>query len=82
MLRDAAEKLGYAHRDLVSGAGHDAFHIAKVIPTALMFIPCENGVSHNESENITREDSAAGGNVLLQAVLRAANDPESLEMPA
>jgi beta-ureidopropionase / N-carbamoyl-L-amino-acid hydrolase len=82
MIRDAAKELGYAHRDLVSGAGHDAFHLAKVIPTALMFIPCENGVSHNESENITQEDSEAGGNVLLQAVLRAANDPAPLKMPA
>jgi beta-ureidopropionase / N-carbamoyl-L-amino-acid hydrolase len=82
MIRDAAKELGYAHRDLVSGAGHDAFNIAKVIPTALMFIPCENGVSHNESENITQGDSEAGGNVLLQAVLRAANDPEPLDMPS
>ena len=82
MLRDAANDLGYAHRDLVSGAGHDAFHIAKVIPAALMFIPCENGVSHNESENISFEDAQAGGNVLLQAVLRAANGPEPLDKPA
>ena len=64
------------------GAGHDACNIAKVIPMALMFIPCENGVSHNEAENITPEDAEAGGNVLLQAVLRAANDPQALKMPA
>lgn len=81
LIRDAAKDLGYAHRDIVSGAGHDACNIAKAIPTAMMFIPCENGISHNEAENITPADSEAGGNVLLQAVLRAANDPEPLEMP-
>jgi beta-ureidopropionase / N-carbamoyl-L-amino-acid hydrolase len=70
----------YAHRDIVSGAGHDACNIAKAIPTAMMFIPCENGISHNEAENITPEDAEAGGNVLLQAVLRAANDPKPLKM--
>jgi len=82
LIRDAAKHLGYSHRDIVSGAGHDACNIAKAIPTAMMFIPCENGISHNEAENISPEDSAAGGNVLLQAVLRAANDPEPLKMPA
>jgi beta-ureidopropionase / N-carbamoyl-L-amino-acid hydrolase len=82
MIRDAAKDLGLAHRDIVSGAGHDACNIAKVIPTALMFIPCENGISHNEAENISPEDSETGGNVLLQAVLRAANDPRPLEMPS
>jgi beta-ureidopropionase / N-carbamoyl-L-amino-acid hydrolase len=82
LIREAAKDLGYGHRDIVSGAGHDACHIAKVIPSALMFIPCENGISHNEAENITPEDSEAGGNVLFHAVLRAANDPERLEMPA
>jgi beta-ureidopropionase / N-carbamoyl-L-amino-acid hydrolase len=81
LIRDAAKDLGYAHRDIVSGAGHDACNIAKVIPTAMMFIPCENGISHNEAENITPEDAEAGGNVLLQAVLRAANDPQPLNMP-
>jgi beta-ureidopropionase / N-carbamoyl-L-amino-acid hydrolase len=81
MIREAAEDLGHAHRDLVSGADHDDFNLAKVLPTALKFIPCENGISHNEAENISPEDTHAGGNMLLQAVLRAANDPEPLEMP-
>jgi len=81
LIRAAARDLGYAHRDIVSGAGHDACNIAKAIPTAMMFIPCENGISHNEAENIRSEDAEAGGNVLLQAVLRAANDPERLDMP-
>jgi beta-ureidopropionase / N-carbamoyl-L-amino-acid hydrolase len=81
LLRDAAKELGYAHRDIISGAGHDAFNMAKVVPTAMLFIPCENGISHNEAENITPEDAEAGGNVLLQAVLRAANDPKPLKMP-
>ncbi len=82
LIRDAAKDLGYAHRDIVSGAGHDACNIAKVIPTAMMFIPCENGISHNEAENVMPEDAEAGGNVLLQAVLRAANDPQTLSTPA
>jgi beta-ureidopropionase / N-carbamoyl-L-amino-acid hydrolase len=81
LIRDAAKDLGYSHRDIVSGAGHDACNIAKAIPTAMMFIPCENGISHNEAENITAEDAEAGGNVLLQAVLRAANDPDTFNMP-
>ena len=50
-VRDAAEALGLSHRDIVSGAGHDAFHMARQVPTAMIFIPCENGISHNESEN-------------------------------
>jgi N-carbamoyl-L-amino-acid hydrolase len=81
LIREAAGALGYGHRDIVSGAGHDACNIAKAIPTAMMFVPCENGISHNEAENITLEDAEAGGNVLLHAVLRAANDPEPLDMP-
>jgi N-carbamoyl-L-amino-acid hydrolase len=79
-IRDAANGLGLSCRDIVSGAGHDACNVAKGIPTAMMFIPCENGISHNEAENVTFEDAAAGGNVLALAVLRAANDPEPLEM--
>jgi N-carbamoyl-L-amino-acid hydrolase len=81
-IRDAAKTLGVSCRDIVSGAGHDACNIAKGIPTAMMFIPCENGISHNEAENITFADAAAGANVLAQAVLRAANDQSELESPA
>jgi N-carbamoyl-L-amino-acid hydrolase len=58
--------------DIVSGAGHDAVHIAGVAPTAMIFVPCEGGISHNEIENAKPEDLAAGCNVLLQAVLTKA----------
>ncbi len=68
-VRNAAEKLGYSHRDIISGAGHDAVYIAKVAPTGMVFVPCENGISHNELENTRPEYLAAGANVLLHAVM-------------
>ena len=71
-VRSGAAALGYRHMDIVSGAGHDAVYIAGVAPTAMIFVPCEGGISHNEIENATPEDLAAGCNVLLQAVLARA----------
>ena len=71
-VRKGAEGLGYRQMDIVSGAGHDAVYIARVAPTAMIFVPCEGGISHNEIENATPEDLAAGCNVLLQAVLAQA----------
>ena len=71
-VRAGAERLGYGHMDIVSGAGHDAVYIARVAPTAMIFVPCEGGISHNEIENATPGDLAAGCNVLLQAVLAKA----------
>ncbi|MHB8667697.1 MAG: Zn-dependent hydrolase [Burkholderiales bacterium] len=71
-VRAGAQRLGYRHMDIVSGAGHDAVYIARVAPTAMIFVPCEGGISHNEIENATPEDLAAGCNVLLQAVLAQA----------
>jgi len=68
-VRTAAEQGGHAWRDIVSGAGHDAVYIARVAPTGMIFIPCEDGISHNEVENATVEDCAAGAQVLLQAML-------------
>jgi beta-ureidopropionase / N-carbamoyl-L-amino-acid hydrolase len=68
-VRRAAEKAGYTTRDMVSGAGHDAAYIARVAPTAMIFVPCLNGISHNEAEFATVEDCAAGAQVLLNAVL-------------
>ncbi len=72
-VRKAAEEAGYAHRDIVSGAGHDAGNISKVAPSAMIFIPCAGGISHNESESATSQDVAAGCNVLLRAVLAHAS---------
>ena len=68
-VRGAAAALGYTHRDIVSGAGHDAVYVARVAPTAMIFVPCEGGISHNELESATPQDLAAGCNVLLHAVL-------------
>jgi N-carbamoyl-L-amino-acid hydrolase len=68
-VRRAAGALGLSHRDIVSGAGHDAVYLARVAPTAMIFVPCEGGISHNEVENARPEDLAAGCDVLLQAVL-------------
>ena len=71
-VREGAQMSNYAHRDICSGAGHDAVHMASIAPSAMIFIPCEDGISHNEVENATPEDCAAGTNVLLHAVLSQA----------
>jgi len=71
-VRRAAEANGFAHRDIVSGAGHDACYISRVAPTSMVFIPCEGGISHNEIENATPEHVAAGCQVLAQAMLERA----------
>jgi N-carbamoyl-L-amino-acid hydrolase len=71
-VRNAAEKLGYSHRDIVSGAGHDACWVNRLYPTAMVMCPCKDGLSHNEDEEITPEWAAKGANVLMHAVLEAA----------
>lgn len=68
-VRAAAEGLGYAHADIISGAGHDACHLARIAPTGMIFVPCVDGLSHNEAEAITPAWAQAGANVLLHAVL-------------
>ncbi|MEN4825427.1 Zn-dependent hydrolase [Pseudomonas sp. P39-UII1] len=70
-VRDSAQALGLAHMDIVSGAGHDAIFLAELGPAGMIFVPCENGISHNEIENATPEDLAAGCAVLLRAMLAA-----------
>lgn len=69
MVREAAERLGYSHRDIVSGPGHDTVNVARVAPAAMVFVPCVEGISHNEVEAARQEDLTAGANVLLHAVL-------------
>ncbi len=71
-VRNAAERLGYSHMDIVSGAGHDACWINRVAPTAMVMCPCVDGLSHHEAEEITKEWAAAGADVLLHAVLETA----------
>ncbi len=72
VVRGAAEKLGYSHRDIVSGAGHDACWVNHVAPTAMIMCPCVDGLSHNEAEEITPQWAEAGVNTLLHAVLESA----------
>jgi N-carbamoyl-L-amino-acid hydrolase len=71
-VRTAAQSRGYTYREIVSGAGHDAIYVARVAPTAMIFVPCKDGISHNEIEDAKPEHLEAGGNVLLQAVLARA----------
>ena len=68
-VRQAAAELGYTHRDIVSGAGHDAGYIARVAPVGMVFVPCKDGISHNEIEDASPDDLAAGCNVLMRAML-------------
>ena len=71
-VRRSAERLGYGHMDIVSGAGHDACWINDVAPTAMIMCPCVDGLSHNEAEDISKDWAAAGADVLLHAVLETA----------
>ena len=71
-VRSATAELGYSSMEMVSGAGHDALYVAKVAPTSMIFVPCKDGVSHNEAEDAKPEDLEAGCNVLLHAMLRMA----------
>ncbi|MBT7801378.1 MAG: Zn-dependent hydrolase [Tateyamaria sp.] len=71
-VRDAAERLGYKHQNIISGAGHDACWINKVAPTAMIMCPCVDGLSHNEAEDISKEWATAGTDVLLHAVVETA----------
>ena len=68
-VRAAAEASGFSTRDMMSGAGHDAAYVARVAPTSMIFVPCRDGISHNEAEFSSKEQCAAGAQVLLQAVL-------------
>jgi N-carbamoyl-L-amino-acid hydrolase len=72
-LREGAAELGHATMDILSEAGHDAYNMAPVCPTAMIFTPCKNGISHNEAEDMTLADALPATNVLLRAVLARAN---------
>jgi len=71
-VRADARALGYTAMDVVSGAGHDAVYLARLAPTAMVFVPCADGISHNEIEDARPEHLEAGCNVLLQGMLRSA----------
>ena len=71
-VRAAALAQGLSAREIVSGAGHDAVYMARVVPTAMIFVPCKDGISHNEAEYASPEACTDGANVLLHAVLARA----------
>jgi len=71
-VQSAAEMLGYKHMRMVSGAGHDSVYVSRVAPTSMIFVPCEGGISHNETESVTATDLEAGCNVLLHSMLACA----------
>jgi N-carbamoyl-L-amino-acid hydrolase len=72
-VREAARRLSIAHRDIYSGAGHDACNLALAAPTGMIFVPCERGISHNEQENARPEDLADGCSVLIQVLMERAS---------
>jgi N-carbamoyl-L-amino-acid hydrolase len=71
-VRNAAEKLGYSHMDIISGAGHDACWMNRITPSVMIMCPCVGGLSHNEAEEISKDWAGAGCDVLLHAVLETA----------
>ena len=71
-IRTGAREIGIEPLDIVSGAGHDAVYAARIAPTAMIFIPCKDGISHNEIEDALPEHVTAGANVLLHAMLARA----------
>lgn len=73
MVEQAAQERHYPARRIVSGPGHDAGYVARIAPTAMIFVPCKDGLSHNEEESITEVHAEAGANILLDAVLKADN---------
>jgi N-carbamoyl-L-amino-acid hydrolase len=73
LVRDTARQLGIATFDLPSQAGHDSYHIAKIAPAAMIFTPCRGGITHNNHELTTLEETVPGVTVLLHAVLARAN---------
>jgi N-carbamoyl-L-amino-acid hydrolase len=74
-VKQAAEDLGFSNREIVSGAGHDSVYLSRVAPTAMVFVPCKDGISHNEIEDAKPDELAAGCDVLLRAMVERANAP-------
>ena len=73
MMKKESEKLGYGHISLPSGAGHDAQIVASIAEPGMIFIPCEDGISHSPKENIRWEDLDKGANLLLQMLMKLAH---------
>ena len=73
LVEAASRRLGLSSMRMISGAGHDAMRLAAVCPSGMVFVPCERGVSHNETENARPEDLAAGASILLEVLIELAN---------
>ena len=73
IIKNVTNKLGYSSREIVSGAGHDAVNINYIAPTSMIFIPCIDGISHNESENVLKDDVTRGAEVLLHSIIELAD---------
>jgi len=73
IVRQAAAASGYTYQEMISGAGHDACNMAKIAPTSMIFVPCRDGLSHNEAEWATSDDLEAGANILLSSMIKRAN---------
>lgn len=73
LIRTVSAELGVSHKHMLSAAGHDAYHLSKVMPTALIFTPCKDGITHNENERIEQCVTSPGVNVLLHSIMRRAN---------
>ena len=71
-VETAVSELGFTHQRMVSGAGHDACYVAEHVPTSMIFVPCDDGLSHNEAENISPDEAERGASVLLNAVVEVA----------
>ncbi len=73
LVRRTADDLGVPYREMMSQAGHDAYHIARIAPAVLLFTPCDEGISHNEAESTRLEDQLPSLRVLYAAVLARAD---------
>jgi N-carbamoyl-L-amino-acid hydrolase len=71
-IREAARHCGYSSMDMLSGAGHDAMNVARVAPAGMIFVPCKDGLSHNEAESATPAHLAAGAHTLLETLVTRA----------
>lgn len=74
LIDDVAVELQVTHKHMLSVAGHDAYHIARIAPAVMIFTPCKDGITHNEAEEIEPGSTTPGVNILLNAVLRRANN--------
>ena len=77
-IKDVSKKLNYSAKEIISGAGHDAVNINTIAPTAMIFIPCIDGISHNEIENVYKEDVTKGAQVLLHSMIELADNPSKI----